>query len=143
MMGRGRAWVWVRGLAVAGVATSASAQTLGLQPEPAMPWWRVIGALIICLLLALGAAIALRSRLAPGGTLPLGLRLPRFTVLEGLAGRAPKRLQLVETLRLSHQIDVCLLECDGASMIIAATPQGAIVVRAPAPADLQADARDA
>jgi hypothetical protein len=44
-------------------------------------------------------------------------------------GRAGRRLKLVESTRVSHQVEVCLFECDGRSFIIAATAQGAFVVK--------------
>lgn len=51
--------------------------------------------------------------------------LPRFVPA---ARSDARRLRLVETLRLSHQLDVCLLECDGDRLLVAATPQGLIVL---------------
>ena len=48
-----------------------------------------------------------------------------------------RRLQLVETLRLSHQIDICLVSCDGAEFLVAASAQGATTINpalAPPPA---------
>lgn len=100
--------------AVLGLPTIAFAQSLGHADDVGVPWWRVAGALILCLGLAVGAAYALRSRLGGGGR-----RL--FEV-------GPRKLRLVETLRLSHQVDVCLVQCDQGQVLIAATPHGAVVV---------------
>lgn len=94
----------------------AFAQTLGTGGGTELPWWRVIGALVFCLLLAAGAAIALKIR--SGGQIQL------FTALSG----ADRRLQLVETLRLNHQIDICVLRLDQREFIVAATPQGALLL---------------
>ena len=99
------------GLAAPG---SALAQQLGGAQSPAeLPWLRVIGALALCLGLAVAAAFALRSRLkgqAPAAT------------------GAGRRLRLVETTRLSHQIDVCVLESDDLELVVAASPQGPVLL---------------
>jgi flagellar biogenesis protein FliO len=101
----------------------ALAQTLGAGGGADVPLWRVVGALILCLALAIGGAFALRIKLR--GALP-GL---------GTAGR---RLRLVESIRLTQQVDVCLLSCDDKEFLIAATPHGALLIagdaKAPWPA---------
>jgi flagellar biogenesis protein FliO len=84
-----------------------------------VPVWRVLGALALCLALAIAAAYVLRRRL--GGAMPAAI------------GRA-RRLQLVERLRLSHQTDICLISCDGTEFLVAATPQGTATIAAPLPA---------
>jgi hypothetical protein len=91
----------------------ASAQTLGQGPETVMPWWRVAAALALCLALAVGAAFALRYRMRGA--------MPSLTP-------AKRRLKLVESLRLSHQVDVCLLSCEDRQFLIAATPHGAVLI---------------
>lgn len=113
----GRSPSFISGLVLSGLAVLASAgpalaQNLGQAASPDVPVWRVLGALVLCLLLAVGAAFALKTRLR--GTAPL------FSVA------AQRRLQLVETVRLSHQVDVCLLTCDGREIIVAASPHGAV-----------------
>ena len=119
-----RLWPVLCALAVIFVTATggdAMAQTLGKAISPSLPWWRVFGALLFCLLLALGGAYALRAR--------LGLRMP--SVMAG----DQKHLKLLETVRLSHQIDICLLRWDGRDLIVAAGPQGATLLaeRAVAP----------
>lgn len=101
------------------MAAPAVAQRLGQGTGTEVPVWRVLGALALCLALAVAAAYFLRRRL--GGSLPLA------------RGRT-RRLQLVETLRLSHQVDICLVSCDGAEFIVAATQQGATTVKSSLPA---------
>jgi flagellar biogenesis protein FliO len=96
--------------AVAAWAAPLSAQTLGQGGGAEVPLWRVVGALIFCLALAAGAAFALRARLR--GSLPS-------------VKSAGRRLRLVESLRLSHQVDLCLVEIDGREVVVAATPHGA------------------
>jgi flagellar biogenesis protein FliO len=100
-------------LASASLPQNALAQRLGGAPATDISWWRVVGALIICLALAAGVAFALKTRLR--GALP--------------AMKADDRqLRLVESLRLSHQIDVCLVECGERRLLIAASPQGATLL---------------
>ncbi len=111
----GRSWA-VAGLGAAMLLLSAGAglaQSLGLAKEPEVSWWRVVGAFVVCIALAVGAAFALRLRLRG--------RLAAFHP-------EPRRLQLVESLRLSHQIDVCLLKCDDRHLLVAATQQGAFLL---------------
>jgi flagellar biogenesis protein FliO len=95
-------------------AAPACAQRLGQGTGTEVPVWRVLGALALCLALAVAAAYVLRRRL--GGSLPLNM------------GRT-RRLQLVETLRLSHHIDLCLVSCDGAEFLVAASAQGATTIK--------------
>lgn len=115
------------GLAVR--AGPAFAQHLGQAAETGPPVWRVIAALLLCLALAVGAALALRLRLRGSGRAPQGSRwrLPLGDPA-GLFAGPSRRLQLVERLRLNHQVDVCLFRCDERHFIVAATPQGATVL---------------
>ncbi|HYF22974.1 MAG TPA: hypothetical protein VD929_06215 [Caulobacteraceae bacterium] len=117
--------------AAACAASPAWAQQLGQAQGVDVPLWRVLGALAVCLSLAVGAAVLLRRRLVQGGALPrLGPGLPRLLDLRTDQTDA-RRLELLETVRLSHQTDVCLLRCDGREFILSTSPQGAILVAAP------------
>jgi flagellar biogenesis protein FliO len=100
-------------------AAPAGAQRLGQGTGTEVPIWRVLGALALCLALAVAAAYFLRRRL--GGSMPLTM------------GRA-RRLQVIETLRLSHQVDICLVACDGAEFLVAAAPQGVTTIGTGPPA---------
>jgi flagellar biogenesis protein FliO len=95
------------------VAAPAFAQRIGQGTGTEVPIWRVLGALALCLGLAVAAAYLLRRRL--GGSMPLAM------------GRM-RRLQLVETLRLGHHVHICLVSCDGAEFLIAASAQGATTI---------------
>jgi flagellar biogenesis protein FliO len=95
----------------------AMAQHLAQADSPDIAWWRVVGALVFCLLLGVLAAFALRKRLRGGA--------PVF-------GAAAKRLRLVESVRLSHRVDVCLVECDDRTYLIATSAQGAVSLAADA-----------
>jgi len=39
-----------------------------------------------------------------------------------------RKLRLVESLRLSHQVDICLVACEERRFLIAASPHGAVVI---------------
>jgi len=92
----------------------AVAQTLGQGADDGISAWRIVLVLLLCLGLAVFAAFVLKRRMG-------GAALPSF--FAG-AGRN-RRMQLVETLRLSHQIDLCIVSCDGREMLVAASAQGA------------------
>jgi len=91
------------------LAVPAAAQTLGQGGGPEISWVRVIAALLFCLALAVGAALALRHRFRGS------LRPPPT---------GERRLRLIETIRLSHQTDLCLLELDGQPFLFAASAHG-------------------
>jgi flagellar biogenesis protein FliO len=98
----------------------ALAQRLGQGGvETDIAWWRVGGALILCLALAVAAAYALRTRLR-GGAAPL-------------LSRDERRLRLIETLRIGHQVDVCLIACEGRKLLLAASPHGVVLLSSDAP----------
>jgi flagellar biogenesis protein FliO len=116
-----RDWRAARTLVVAtilcGQAGPVLAQKLGQGGGDEISIWRVLGSLVVCLGLAIGAAYALRTRFR-GGVPPV-------------FGAQERRLKLVETVRLSHQADVCLMRCDEGDFIVASTPQGLIVISKP------------
>lgn len=127
---------------LAGLAVPACAQALGQAAGPEISWWRVIGALIFCCLLGLAGAFALKYRMRQSGA---GLKRPAFDprafsgLLDLFRVKANKvetdegRLKLISTVRLSYQADVSLLECDGKTVMIVTTPQGAFVVNPETP----------
>jgi flagellar biogenesis protein FliO len=103
-------------------------QTLGQAPQSDVSWVRVLAALILCLGLAVGAAYVMRSRLR-GRTAPFGA--------EG------RQLELLETIRLSHQADLCVLRFGASRLLVAATAQGVTVLAQDPPACPPADAAGA
>jgi hypothetical protein len=120
-------------------AAPALAQTLGQGSAPAISWWRIAAALVLCLLLAVAAAVALHLRMS--GRLP-SLKGAKLT-LPALGGtplgklfNAPtdRRLKSIETIRVSPYADVCLFTCDGRTYLVAATPQGVTVIERTGPA---------
>jgi flagellar biogenesis protein FliO len=90
---------------------TALAQTLGQGGDDGVSLWRVIAALLLCIVLGVVAAFVLRTRL--GHRAPFSLGRPRM-----------RRLQLVETLRLGHQVDLCIVTCDGHELLVAASAHG-------------------
>ena len=96
----------------------ALAQRLGQGTGTEVPVWRVLGALALCLALAVAAALVLKRRLGGSARVPFG---------------RTRRLQLIESLRLSHQVDLCVVSCDGAEFLLAATPHGATLIKPEVP----------
>lgn len=94
-------------------AAPALAQSLGQASTVHIEWWRVIASFMLCSALAVGGALALRARLG----------LPMKVI-----GASQRRMKLLETLRLSHQVDLCLVSCDGRELMIAASPHGAVLL---------------
>ncbi|MEI9997611.1 MAG: flagellar biosynthetic protein FliO [Rhizomicrobium sp.] len=107
-------------LLVLAACRPAAAQTLGQGADDGISTWRVIAVLLLCLALAVYAAYVLRARL--GGA-------PRFAWPLLSRTKIQRRLQLVETLRLSHQIDLCVVTCDGQDLLVAASAQGVEILR--------------
>lgn len=104
------------GVAAAVWPATALAQTLGQgQGGADISWWRVIGALVLCLGLAVGAAFALRTRLRGG----IGSLLTTNS-----------RLTLIETVRVNQTLDICAVRFDGREFVIAATPHTVTVLEA-------------
>ena len=89
----------------------AAAQTLGQGSDVEISVWRIVATLVLCTMLAVGGAFLLKAR---QGSLPLGSFLPKQN----------RRLRLVESLRLGPQADLCIVECDGRELLIAASAQG-------------------
>ena len=99
---------------------AAHAAPLGQVGDDGVAWWRVAAALIFCLLLAVGGALALRARLGGGvgAGRPLWLR----------AAQPTRRLELIETLRVKPQVDLLIVRCDGRELLLTASAQGAELI---------------
>lgn len=117
----------------AAIAWPAMAEPLAHGTAPQISIWRIAAALLLCLLLALAAALALKARMSgrlPGlaaGKLP-ALKLNASPLARFLKSPAPRRLRAVETIRISPYADICLFRCDGKIFLVAATPQGVTVL---------------
>lgn len=88
-----------------------AAQTLGQGTPDEISIWRVLAALLGCLALAVGGAFLLKARM---GQLPFSL----ITI-----SKRPRRLQLLETLRLGRQSSLAIVACDGEELLVSASDQ--------------------
>jgi len=99
-------------------------------------WWRLIAALVLCLGLAVSVAYALklgsgRAIVAHNGA----LWPPDLSRTLKLLTPQSRRMVLVETLRLSHQVDVCLIHLGDLEFAVAAGPHGGtLLFKRPKPA---------
>lgn len=90
---------------------------------------RIVMALLLCLMIAALAALLLKRG---GGKLDLKALRRMFAQLP-----AQRRIEVIETRRVSQHADVCLLRCDGREYLILCAAQRQTVLReadAPAPA---------
>ena len=113
-------------LPLALVAGPGGSPEAGPRPDTDIAWWRVVAALGLCLGLALAAALVLRTRLR-------GVVRPASK-----AGKVASCSFPVESLRLSHQVDLCLVACDGQRLLVATSPHGVVLLSrgsGPAPLD--------
>lgn len=108
-------WMLVAGL-LAG-PDQALAQAFGEGASP-ISFWRVAGALALCLGLGAAAAFVLRRQMAPGTP----------WLAQPLAKR-DQRLRLIQAVRLTPQVSACLLECEGVTVLVGAGPSGCTVLR--------------
>lgn len=112
--------IWLFMILMATSSAPAVAQRLGQGSDDSVSWWRVVAALILCLLLAGAAAVVIKIRLH--GHLPS----PKAFLLR--AANQGRRLQLIEALKVSEHIDVCIIACDGKELLVAASPQRADIL---------------
>jgi len=101
------------------LAAPAAAQRLGQGADDPVSLWRVVLALLFCLMIAVLAALVLRARMT-------GRPLPAiFTIGSGQGAR----LRKLESVRMSHQVELSIVTCDGRDILVAVGPQGAQVLR--------------
>lgn len=120
-------------LVLIGAAAPACAQTIGRGIESDVPWIRLIGALLLCLLLAAAAVVALRAKMQGQGPLA-GKRIDLRRIVDQL--RSPwiktphsSRLAVLETTWLGNNVSVSILRCDGRDYLVGTTPQGRVFIR--------------
>jgi len=118
-------------------ASPAFAQALATGPAPEVPWLRLSLSLLLCIFLALGAALLLRRHRLHGRSNPLG------ALLRKAPGTARRRIAIIETRRASAHGDLCLVELDGQPYLLAFTPGGASLIDRPAAPGNGKDAEDA
>jgi hypothetical protein len=106
--------LWRTAVTLVVLTTTATAQTIGRADDDGVSVWRVLAALVLCVVLAVAAALILRARL---GYLP---QLP---------GHRTRRLRLVETLRLGRQVSLSIVACDGEEMLLLSSDQAGELIR--------------
>jgi hypothetical protein len=113
----------ILGMIVAGVAAQpAVAAQLGTASAPQVPWARIVLALLFCLALAAAAILVLQHHRGWLRFAPFGTRLPR------MAHMPRRRIEVIETRRISPHGDVCLLHCQGQSYLVALGPGQALLL---------------
>lgn len=102
--------IWIPAALCGGIfaAAPAAAQTLGQGSDVEISIWRIVAAFVLCALLAVAGAFLLKARQGS-------------VRLVSLIAKQDRRLRLIETLRLGHQADLCIVECDGRQLLIAAS----------------------
>lgn len=110
----------------------ATAQTLGQGEATGISLWRVVGALLLCVLVAFLGGLALQWKMTGRIGLSNLQRMGRY--------RSSRRLRLIETMRLNQHVDLCLVYCDGRELLIAASGEGAQILERKRPSSLDAAA---
>ncbi|MEI9851958.1 MAG: hypothetical protein WDN24_15250 [Sphingomonas sp.] len=108
-------------IATAGAAWADGGARLGGGGALDISLTRVVLALLLCLMLAALAALLLKRG---GGRIDLA-------ALRRLAAKLPveRRIQVIETRRISQHADLCLLRCDGEEYLILCSAQQQSVLR--------------
>lgn len=99
------------------IVNGAAAQTLGQAPDDGISWWRIVLALAVCLVLAAILPFAVKYR--------FGERLPFL-----LHGRSRRRLRVVDSVRLSHQASLSIVECDGEELLVSVSNGSVVLLKA-------------
>lgn len=115
----GAAVVAVGGLWAPALAT---AQALATGGEATPPVLRIFAVFVICALIALVTAIALR-RFSSGAI----TRAAAMAALQKFVGE--RKISVLETRRVSPHADVCRLVCAEMEYVLVVTPGGATVLR--------------
>lgn len=97
------------------------AEALGRASDSDISLWRVASALLLCLLLAVAAGFVLRAR--QGFASPISF-----------ISSAPRRLRIVEMLRLGPKTALSIVTCDGQELLLLTSEQGGTILdRLPLP----------
>ncbi len=102
-------------------AAPATAQRLGGGGALNVSLTRIVMALLLCLMLAALAALALKRG---GGRIDLAGLTRIFA-----ARPSQRRIEVIETRRVSQHADVCLLRCDGREYLLLCAPQQQTILR--------------
>lgn len=116
-------------LLLALIPLPAMAAGLGAAGTPGVPWARIVLAFLFCIALAAAAIAVLRHHQGRGRPAMLARAFP------AMAQAPRRRIDLIETRRISQHGDVCLLHCGGHSYLIAVGQAHAVLLdRQPLPA---------
>lgn len=137
MMGPGPRRVFAARFAFCALALgcAANAAPLGQGHEVAIPWFRLIAGLGLCIVLAYAGALILRQ--SQSGTRLSGMPgtllkdLPRIWSKGLTSASEPLPMKVVQTLHLGNRVELVLLELDGRRMLVATSPTGPAVLLAP------------
>jgi len=113
--------VWCVPFLVLAQPAFAHAGRLGGGGDLGISLTRIVTALLLCLMLAVLAAMLLKRS---GGKVDLG-------AIRRLLVRMPvqRRIDVIETRRVSQHADVCLLRCDGREYLILCAAQQQTLLR--------------
>jgi hypothetical protein len=100
---------------------SAYAQTIGDGESIEIPFVRIFAGLILAVLIALGAALVLKRQ--GGGRLDFKSLMSRQ-----LSGRAPRRIRIHETHRLSPHADLCRFSAANKEYLVIVSPNSTHVL---------------
>lgn len=108
----------------------ASAQ-IGISDPPALPWLRIIFALILCLAVAVSAILFIRNA--------KGRRMPVALFARSLRAGSEKQIEIVETRRASEQGQLCLFHyCDDAYLVLITQNGGTLLDKRSLPSEAAA-----
>lgn len=107
-------------LLLAEPAFASARLTGGAAPE--IPWLRLVLSFAACILVAVGAVLALRKL---QGRRPAGILA--FLSQDGSAAAA-RSLHVLERRRIGVNAELLLIQCDDQRLLLAATPRGVEVL---------------
>lgn len=115
-------------------STADAREALGRASDADLPVWRLVIAFILCIIVAIMAALALRRFMRGGGASPAHSGGPRwFGGRNWLAG-APREIAIQETHRASLHGDICLINWGERQFLVAISPGGVTLLDSrPAP----------
>ena len=113
-------------LALLGLPTPALAGELAGGSSPDIPWLPLLLAFAFCIALAFGAVLLLKRHQRGGGPI-----IGPSALFHGRGQASARRISVIETRRASPTADLCLVECDGETWLLALTSSGTTVLKGP------------
>ncbi|HZF46237.1 MAG TPA: hypothetical protein VEZ26_07875 [Sphingomonadaceae bacterium] len=112
-------------LALLGLPAPALAGGLTGGSSPDIPWLRLLLAFAFCIAVAFGAVLLLKRHQRGGGPI-----MPS-ALFERRGQASARRISVIETRRASPSADLCLVECDGGTWLLALTQAGTTILKGP------------